>query len=128
LGLSVDMQQHAPLPFHTSLCLVFPDQARLDPLAYVRGLAREVVKAGGRIFENTRAEKILEENGTPRIETSQATITADAIILAGHAPLMGMFTVEPRAMPHQSYVPLPTSAAFRTSTGFTWELRSRGTG
>jgi glycine/D-amino acid oxidase-like deaminating enzyme/nitrite reductase/ring-hydroxylating ferredoxin subunit len=34
LGLSVDMQQHAPLPFHTSLCLVFPDQARLDPLAY----------------------------------------------------------------------------------------------
>lgn len=105
LGMPVDMQRHAPLPFHTALCLMFPDQARFNPLAYVRGLAREVVKLGGRIYENTRAEQISEYDGMGRVRTNHGTtITADAVILAGHAPLLGMFTVEPRAMPHQSYV------------------------
>jgi glycine/D-amino acid oxidase-like deaminating enzyme/nitrite reductase/ring-hydroxylating ferredoxin subunit len=104
LGLTVDMQRHAPLPFGTALALMFPDQGRFDPLAYVKGLARAVAEASGRIFENTRAEKIWEEGGKARIETNHGTITANDLILAGHAPLLGTFTVEPRAMPYQSYV------------------------
>ncbi|HQA00107.1 MAG TPA: FAD-dependent oxidoreductase, partial [Phycisphaerae bacterium] len=104
LGIAVDMQRQAPLPFDTALSLVFPDQGRFDPLAYIQGLARKIVEAGGQIFENTRAEKIWEENGQGRVETNRGTITADAVILAGHAPLLGMFTVEPRALPYQSYV------------------------
>lgn len=104
LGLAVDMQRHAPLPFGTALALMFPDQGRFDPLAYVRGLARAIGEANGRVFENTRAEKIWEEDGKARVETNHGTITAGAAVLAGHAPLMGMFTVEPRATPYQSYV------------------------
>lgn len=104
LGLAVDMHRHAPLPFETALCLMFPDQARFDPLAYVKGLAARVAEAGGIVFEDTRAEKISESDGTRQVETPGGKIIADAILLAGHAPLLGMFTVEPRAMPYQSYV------------------------
>lgn len=104
LAIPVDMQRHAPLPFNSAISLMFPDQARFDPLAYIRGLARAVVAAGGRIHENTRAEKIWEENGRARVETNHGNISAQDIILAGHAPLLGMFTVEPRAIPFQSYV------------------------
>jgi len=104
LGIPVDMQRNAPLPFQTELCLMFPDQARFDPLRYVRGLATAFRRAGGTLFENTRAEKIWEEGGAVKIETDKGSVTANSVVLAGHAPLLGMFTVEPRAVPYQSYV------------------------
>jgi glycine/D-amino acid oxidase-like deaminating enzyme len=54
-GLPSTFIETAPLPFVTHGAVRFDDQAEFDPRAYVAGLARMLVDAGGEVFERTRA-------------------------------------------------------------------------
>ena len=55
-----------------------PHGAHLHPLAYALGLARAVLKKGGRIYESTRA---LSREGT-KLRTQQGTLNASSVLLA----------------------------------------------
>ncbi len=73
----------------------------LDPLKFAQGLARAAAKAGARIFEGTRAQKLV---GT-RVETTGGAISADIVILAGNGYLAGIEPqVEARVMPIDNYI------------------------
>ncbi len=65
----VSLVDRAPLEsFNTGQALRFPRQAQFHPLKYLSGLARAIVRDGGRIYCGTHAEKI--EDGEPAKVTS----------------------------------------------------------
>lgn len=57
----------------------------VQPLAYVRGLAHALARAGGRIFTNSPALRLGRMTGAWSIETPQGTVTAPVVIIATDA-------------------------------------------
>ncbi|MEX0653101.1 MAG: FAD-dependent oxidoreductase [Phycisphaeraceae bacterium] len=105
LGLRAELREGDPLPFDIDWSVRLPRQARFSPLAYVYGLAAAFVEAGGVLCEQTRAENIEPREGeTCEVKTNGGIVTAGTVVLAGHGPMLGLFSTEPRVYPYQSYV------------------------
>lgn len=102
LDLPVLRDPELLLPFPVQGALRIDGQLRFDPLRYVVGLARSVVAAGGLVFENTRVEEV-EEDERVRIATDCGVLSAERVVLATHAPLFGLMSLQSRAFPYQSY-------------------------
>ncbi len=101
-GVDVVMETSVPLPYSVSAGLRFRHQAKLDALAYVRGLAGEAHRRGVRIFENTHVEKV--DDGEPCVVhlTSGATVKAGSVFLATHSPNNFLF-LNTKLAPYRSY-------------------------
>lgn len=104
LGLHAELRKGDPLPFSTDWSIRLPRQARFSPLAYVRGLAQAFVERDGILCEQTRAENIDCDRHGCEVKTSRGILGTDAVVLAGHGPMLGLFSTEPRVYPYQSYV------------------------
>lgn len=91
-------------PMGAGQSLRFPRQAQMDPVRYIAGLARAVVRAGGRIFSDTQADKI--EGGSPgRVVTvSGRIVTADQIVVATNTPVNNLFALHTKQAAYRSYV------------------------
>jgi gamma-glutamylputrescine oxidase len=78
--------------------------AHLNPLAFALGLGRAAEAAGARLFEQTRATRLVP--GPPhKVETSTGTVTAETVVLAGNGYLYGIAPeVEVRVMPIRNYI------------------------
>lgn len=101
-GLAVELVDAGPLPF-MGRALRFPDQAMIDPAAYVRGLAELVDGGHGRIFEGTRVERVVE--GDPcRVECGRHHVTAAVVIEATHVPIGVNPAIQARLAPYMTYV------------------------
>lgn len=57
----------------------------VQPLAYVRGLARAVLSAGGRIFTQSPVVRLAGGSGNYRAETAGGSVTAPRVIVATNA-------------------------------------------
>jgi len=57
----------------------------VQPLAYVRGLANAVLRAGGRIHTHTPALRLGRRGGSWSIDTPQGSVTAPVVIIATDA-------------------------------------------
>lgn len=57
----------------------------INPLAYVRGLARAAIKAGARLFENSRATGLEREGDNWRVSTPGGTVRASNVFLLTNA-------------------------------------------
>jgi glycine/D-amino acid oxidase-like deaminating enzyme/nitrite reductase/ring-hydroxylating ferredoxin subunit len=102
-GLSATFDETAPLPYDTHGAVRFDDQAEFDPRAYVAGLARLLVEAGGEVFEHTRARRV-HEDAPCRVETERGTLTADDVVVATLIPFLDRGGFFARAFPSRSYV------------------------
>lgn len=101
-GVSVRLPSETPLPFPVRLAFRVPDQAQFDPLAYVHGLARAFIEAGGIIAPSTRVTDFRE--GRPcELTTDRGVVRADDIILATHTPL-GRSLVHTEIEPQRSHL------------------------
>lgn len=58
---------------------------RINPLAYVRGLARAAIKAGATLHENTRASKLERDGAKWKLTTPSGTVLADKVFLCTNA-------------------------------------------
>ena len=111
IGMGVERVADVPLPFETFGGVRLESQARMSPLAYVSGLAEVFVREGGTIHEGTRVESH-EEVKDPaenhgrnvRVGTDRGVVSCDDLVLMGHAPIAGLFSMVSRAYPYQSYV------------------------
>ncbi len=56
--------------------------AQMDPAAFVHGLAKEIHKSTGSIFERTNVDKIKSEQGGFMLETDSGTVRARKVIVA----------------------------------------------
>jgi glycine/D-amino acid oxidase-like deaminating enzyme/nitrite reductase/ring-hydroxylating ferredoxin subunit len=101
-GLPATFVDRTPLPFEVHGAVRFDDQAEFDPRAYVLGLARLLVEAGGSVFAHTRARQV--HQGDPcRVETDRGTLTADDVVVATLLPFLDRGGFFARAYPSRSY-------------------------
>jgi glycine/D-amino acid oxidase-like deaminating enzyme len=59
-----------------------PRAGTIQPLAYVRGLARAAVAAGASLYEHSTANSLKHESGVWTVSTPRGTITAQTLIQA----------------------------------------------
>ncbi len=106
LGLPASFTDRTPLPYPIKGAVTFADQAEFHPRKYLLALAEAIVRAGGLIFEETRATGF-EDAGDSRpcrVETTGGAITARDVVLATHVPVHDPALFFAQLFPKRSYV------------------------
>jgi glycine/D-amino acid oxidase-like deaminating enzyme/Rieske Fe-S protein len=110
LGLNVALVDRAPLPFPIAGALRFDDQATIHPRIYLQGLERAFVALGGQIFEDTQVTAIDEgprvsDGGSIcRVISDRGVVTARAVIVAAHVPIVNRVLLHAKLAAYRSYV------------------------
>lgn len=101
-GLTVDLVDDIDMPFAAHGAVRLADQLQLQPVEYVRGLARAVDGDGSHVLEDTRAKRV--HSGDPcRVYTERGTIKAKQVVDAAHYPLLDRGLFFARLEPMRSY-------------------------
>jgi glycine/D-amino acid oxidase-like deaminating enzyme/Rieske Fe-S protein len=103
-GLQVEMRDSAPLPFRTGRSLRFFNQAQLEPMAYLNGLAAAVRRAGGRIVTDQRVVRVDDSDGGTVMLASGRRLTAPHLVVATNVPVHDRFAIHTKQAPYRSYV------------------------
>lgn len=104
-GLAADMVARAPLArYDTGPAIRYANQARMDPLAYARGLAAALRNRGGQIFTGTHVTSV--EGGHPaRVSAAHGWhVLADAVVVATNVPVNDRVALHAKMAPHRTYV------------------------
>ena len=103
--IAVEKGARAPIDsFDTGAALRFPRQAQFHPLEYLDGLARAIMRDGGRIFGQTHATKI-EGGEEARIETSHGpVVTSEVVVVATNTPINDLVAIHTKQAPYVTYV------------------------
>jgi glycine/D-amino acid oxidase-like deaminating enzyme/nitrite reductase/ring-hydroxylating ferredoxin subunit len=102
-GAEVERLNQAPLPLPHLGALAFRNQAQLEPLRYLKALAARLARTSAAVYEDTQVLDV-ETKGVLRVQTAAGgTVTADAVVLATHAPYATM-KVELQLAQYRSYV------------------------
>lgn len=103
--MGVRRMKRAPLDgFDTGACLQFPRQGQFHPLQYLSGLARGIVRGGGRIFRGAHATEM--SGGSPaRVVTDRGpVVTAGALVVATNTPVNDLVAIHTKQAPYLTYV------------------------
>jgi glycine/D-amino acid oxidase-like deaminating enzyme/nitrite reductase/ring-hydroxylating ferredoxin subunit len=81
-----------------------PQQAHLQPMAYLAGLVRAIERRGGRVIPYTRVDHV--EGGSPaQVVTARgATVRADAVVVATHTPFNDRVVMHTKLAGYRTYV------------------------
>ena len=112
-----------PIPgFRGGPAIRFPKQAQFQPIAYLHGLARALIKRGGAIWEDTRVTEV--DAGPPARIVTQAgpVITADHVVSATNAPVIGWAGAQSRQVACRTYVLAMRIAPGAVPPGLYWDL------
>ncbi|MFL5463353.1 MAG: FAD-dependent oxidoreductase [Gemmatimonadaceae bacterium] len=84
--------------------LLFPRQATFHPLKYLKGLARAILRDGGKIYTGVHAEKI--EDGEPaRVTTKDGhVISADNVVVCTNTPVNDWLIIHSKQAAYRTYV------------------------
>jgi glycine/D-amino acid oxidase-like deaminating enzyme/nitrite reductase/ring-hydroxylating ferredoxin subunit len=84
--------------------LRFPRQATIHPLKYLKGLARAILRDGGKIYSGVHAEKI--EDGEPaRVTTRDGyVISADNVVVCTNTPVNDWLIIHSKQAAYRTYV------------------------
>ena len=108
LGLKATLLDRAPLPFPIAGALRFDDQGTIHPRVYLQGLERAFVGLGGAIFEDTQVVAIDKgspvDGGVCRVISDRGVVTARAVIVAAHVPIVNRFLLHAKLAAYRSYV------------------------
>src|SRR4051794_30260879 len=102
IGLPVSFAPSSDLPLDVAGCLVMDEQAQFHPRRYLLGLADAFVRAGGAIFEGSRATRI-EDQGSCTVEVNGTAIRADDVVVATGALISDRGLLAARMTPFQEY-------------------------
>ena len=99
-----------------------PNAFHIHPLNYLRGLAREIERLGGQIFEHSRATKLLDHADGKLVETARGKVKTAAVLITTGGYTDGLVGKLQRAfLPIATYVmvseeaPELIASAIRTS-------------
>src|SRR5215213_3492123 len=104
-GMRTQWADEAPLRAQsTGRCLRFPNQARVHPLKYLHGLASRITQRGGRLYANTRVDKV-EESGSGVVVTTAAghQVKAQAAVVATNSPINDLVAIHTKQAPYRTY-------------------------
>ena len=80
--------------------LKFPRQAQFHVMKYIGGLAEAIVRYGGDIYTDTRAETVNKKGA----KANGYTIKANSIVVATNSPINDIFTMHTKQHAYRSYV------------------------
>ena len=102
---NVQAVDRAPLEaFDTGPCLRFPRQAQFHPLKYLKGLSDGIKRQQGRIFTETKAEKITGGHGATIETVSGAAVRAGSVVVATNTPVNDLVAIHTKQAPYMTYV------------------------
>jgi glycine/D-amino acid oxidase-like deaminating enzyme/nitrite reductase/ring-hydroxylating ferredoxin subunit len=105
LGLNVRRLERVPgLGFDTGPCLRFANQAQFHPLKYLDGLARAILRMGGRIHGETRALDIHGDSQMQTVQTSSGRIEAASVVVATNTPFNDRVVMHTKQAAYTTYV------------------------
>jgi glycine/D-amino acid oxidase-like deaminating enzyme/nitrite reductase/ring-hydroxylating ferredoxin subunit len=109
-GLDVELLDEAPLPYPSFGAVALPEQAEMDPHAYLQGLARSLDPEAVRIFEGSRVTSV--SDGSPcRVRTAAGEVVCEQVVLATLTPILDRSLAFARTHAERSYcVALEASA------------------
>ena len=106
LGLPATFVQDSPLPFPIRGAVRFDNQIQLHPRKYLLAFVDAITRAGGRVFEETRALHV--EDGEPaRVTTDRGVVSASDVIVATHIPFLDRGLFFTKVHPYRTYVVCP---------------------
>ena len=101
-GLPASFVSELPLPYPIAGAFRLDEQAQFHPRKYLLPLAAEVAGDGSHVFELTRVVDV--DAGDPcRVRTERGTLTAGAVVVATHLPILDRGFFFAKAHPHRSY-------------------------
>ncbi len=101
LGLKASFEKNIELPINIQGAIKTKDQAQFNPVKYLDGLCKVVVKNGAKIYENSQVTEYKKVDGKYEVLVSTKTgvykVLADKVIVATRYPIYnfpGMFFVK----------------------------------
>lgn len=85
-----EFAKQIPLPLEIAGAIKFKNQAQFHPVKYGYILAEKIMDNNGRIFENSKVEKIKRENGKYVVFVNRNKITADYVVIATRYPIVNV--------------------------------------
>ena len=106
LGVDVEWLEKPPFELpQGAKALRFPNQGRLHPLKYVRGLVRAIEDRGGRFHGSTTYVDHWEDDGSVTIETERGQrIRGSAALFATNTPVNDKLVIHTKMVPDRTYV------------------------
>nr|WP_263323207.1 FAD-dependent oxidoreductase [Neobacillus sp. Marseille-Q6967] len=88
LGIDGGLISNIPFDIEIKSALVMRNQAQYHPLKFLRGLLQEALNAGCKVYENTTAIDLEEEESSqPKVITKDGfKITCNHVVIASHFP------------------------------------------
>lgn len=102
-GVDVHETAKIPVPIDFHSAIVFKNQAQLDPLKYLYGLADAFTNLGGIIIENNKVQETKNKDDFHTVTCERIPLNASKIIYATHIP-PGINILHFRCAPYRSYV------------------------
>ncbi|MFB9320261.1 FAD-dependent oxidoreductase [Cryptosporangium minutisporangium] len=116
-GLDASFVTETGLPFPVAGAVRVEEQAQFHPRKYLLGLADDLTRRGGQIFERTSATGL--DEGNPCAVTTEAghTITARHVVVATHYPVFDRALLFARLEPRRELVVAGAISADRDPGG-----------
>jgi glycine/D-amino acid oxidase-like deaminating enzyme len=84
LGIDADLRKGGDFVIPYLMAVRFRRQAMFHPVKYLHGLAAAITRGGGRIFESSRVQHVVQG----RVETHSGSVSAPRVVLATHLPVV----------------------------------------
>ncbi|MEA5502678.1 FAD-dependent oxidoreductase [Halotia wernerae UHCC 0503] len=103
LGLPATFVRETSLPFPIAGAVKFDNQAQFHSRKYLLHLIKQIPGNGSYVFENTRVEKV-EENNLCQVITNKGIIQAQDVIVATNIPITDEGLFFAKTYPKRSYI------------------------
>ncbi|MUV13099.1 FAD-dependent oxidoreductase [Lysobacter sp. HX-5-24] len=104
-GLNVELLDSAPGGLERfGPALRFPRQARFDALAYTTGLARAIVRMGGRIHTHSHVVHVDGGGNAGATTDSGARVQCENVVVAANVPFNDRVTIHTKQAAYRTYV------------------------
>jgi glycine/D-amino acid oxidase-like deaminating enzyme/nitrite reductase/ring-hydroxylating ferredoxin subunit len=104
-GVATELVAMPRTAFGEKNALRFPEQAQVDPAAYLGGLARAIQRRGGRLYFGAHVVSVDETRADATVQLADGTrITAPQVVVATNTPMHDVFTLHTKMAAYRSYV------------------------
>ncbi len=101
VGLLTQMLPDVPgIASENGWCIKFPDQAQFHIMLYLKGLANAIIRMGGKIYTQSKAEEINKKGA----KVNGYDVAAKHIIVATNTPVNDVLTMHTKQWPYRTYV------------------------
>ena len=88
LNIPSEFVNKIDLPIDIYGAIKFENQAQFDPVKYVYGLTKSIIKNGGEIYENSKVLETVEDDGRYNITTKEGMVRATHLVIATRYPII----------------------------------------